>query len=191
MNFCSECGSQIKRKNVGGDSIERYHCESCGKTHYQNPVILVSCYCIWGKKVLWMKRKTEPYKGLWAVPSGYMEENETPQAAAAREVFEETGASVDIDRMELHTVGTILDINQVYLVFRAPLLSPACSVSAEAEDVRLLAADEIPYDKFAYPEVASNLEEFYRELEAGFFNVHLGVLAGGSNSVKRVRPEFP
>ncbi len=28
-----------------------------------------------------IKRKTEPYKGLWTVPSGYILENETSQAA--------------------------------------------------------------------------------------------------------------
>lgn len=191
MRYCSECGSGVVKKKLAGDSVPRYHCDSCGRTHYQNPVILVSCYALRGKKALWIKRRTEPYAGLWAIPSGYMEQDESPQQAAAREVYEETGARVDIDRMELHTVGTIVDINQVYLVFRAPLTGAGFGPSEEAEEVRLLSASEVPYDEFAYPEVTSNVEEFYRELDAGRFNVHLGVLRNGQNTVRAVRPDYP
>ncbi len=171
--------------------IPRYTCSACARVHYQNPIILVSCFALWEKKVLWIKRATEPDKGLWATPSGYLEQGETPQAGAAREVEEETGATVDIDAMELHTVGTIVDINQVYLVFRAPLLSPTFHTTPEASDVQLFSKDEVPYDEFAYPEVLGNVHEFYAELEAGHFNVHLGALHRGHNTVQTVRHAYP
>ena len=43
--------------------------------------------------ILILKRNKEPYKGCWGLQGGKVEENETPQDAAIREVFEETNIS--------------------------------------------------------------------------------------------------
>jgi 8-oxo-dGTP diphosphatase len=44
--------------------------------------------------VLLIKRKNAPYKGQWAFPGGYVEENETVEKAAVRELLEETGIKI-------------------------------------------------------------------------------------------------
>lgn len=41
--------------------------------------------------VLLITRKNAPYQGMWALPGGFVEPVETPQQAAARELYEETG----------------------------------------------------------------------------------------------------
>ena len=58
------------------------------------------------RRVLLLKRRFPPNAGLWAIPGGLVELGETAKAAAAREVKEETGLEVKIER--LIDVGTDL-----------------------------------------------------------------------------------
>lgn len=42
-------------------------------------------------KVALIERKVDPFKGMWAIPGGFMEGDETAEETAARELQEETG----------------------------------------------------------------------------------------------------
>ena len=50
-------------------------------------------------KVLLVKRKRPPNEDRWALPGGLVELGETAEGAAAREVLEETGLKVVIERL--------------------------------------------------------------------------------------------
>lgn len=45
--------------------------------------------------VLLIQRKKDPFKSKWALPGGFLEENEPFKTGAARELKEETGIQVD------------------------------------------------------------------------------------------------
>jgi 8-oxo-dGTP diphosphatase len=52
-------------------------------------------------EVLLMKRKKEPYMGMYAIPGGKLEEGESYLEGAKRELFEETG----LKNIELKAIG--------------------------------------------------------------------------------------
>lgn len=46
-------------------------------------------------KVLLIKRKNNPFEGQWALPGGFIDENEDLITAAKRELKEETGVAIE------------------------------------------------------------------------------------------------
>ena len=58
-----------------------------------SPTLAASAACFRGGKVLIAKRIKPP---LWSLPGGRIEAGETPEAAAMRELLEETGVEAEI-----------------------------------------------------------------------------------------------
>jgi len=50
-------------------------------------------------EILLIKRSNYPYKGAWALPGGFVDQNETVEQAVVREVREETGLKTIIRSM--------------------------------------------------------------------------------------------
>lgn len=55
-------------------------------------------------RMLLIQRGVEPDKGYWALPGGFVQENEDLLAAAERELYEEAGVTAELE--QLRTYGT-------------------------------------------------------------------------------------
>lgn len=103
-SHCSYCGSLYPE----GSPWPRT-CENCHETTWSNPtpVALVMMPVIGedGRTgLLMVRRGIEPQAGELGLPGGFIEEGESWQAAAARELREETGLVADAAEVELADV---------------------------------------------------------------------------------------
>lgn len=55
-------------------------------------------------RLLLIERGTEPFKGMWALPGGFVDMDEELEDAAARELAEETGLA-NVPLQQMHTFG--------------------------------------------------------------------------------------
>lgn len=49
--------------------------------------------------VVLIRRRNEPFKGQWCLPGGFVDVGESVEAAAVREMKEETGLDVEVGRL--------------------------------------------------------------------------------------------
>lgn len=93
--FCPNCKTDLQRKIIDGK--ERFFCPSCDFIFWNNPKPVVSMLLQHNNELLMLKRATEPLKGYWCLPGGYINYEETPEQAIKREVKEEIGVEVSIE----------------------------------------------------------------------------------------------
>ena len=95
--FCPHCGTRLAMRERFGQ--ERPTCPACGFVHFHDPKVAVIGLVTWRDRVLLIRRGVEPMLGKWALPGGYMDAGEMPQAALARELREEVGLDVEVARL--------------------------------------------------------------------------------------------
>ncbi|MCB9368313.1 MAG: NUDIX domain-containing protein [Calditrichaeota bacterium] len=130
--YCARCGEHLTQKLL--DGRVRPVCLSCGNVVYLNPLPAVAAVLIQNGRVLLIRRGVDPGAGLWALPSGFMEQGETPESAICREVFEETGIKCSPGKLisatthDDHVFGHVLVL--------------AYSVACEIRDATAVAGDD-------------------------------------------------
>jgi ADP-ribose pyrophosphatase YjhB (NUDIX family) len=171
MNFCSNCGTRVVLKVPEGDLLPRAVCENCGTIHYENPKIVVGSVPEFEGRILICKRGIEPRLGYWTIPAGFMENDETLEAGAAREAQEEALVNVEIGSLLL--VANVTHARQVHIFFRSRMRTPAFGVTHESTEVKLVAEKDIPWGDLAFPSTEYALRSFIEDRAAGVERHHV------------------
>lgn len=180
MNFCGQCGQPTTIRVPAGDSRERHVCSDCGEIHYYNPKIIAGCIPYYKDQVLLCKRAIEPRHGYWTLPAGFMENQETTQEGAIRETYEEALAKVRIDH--LYRVFNVPQISQVYMLFKAELISLDFGPGEESLEVKLFKEDEIPWNDLAFHTVRKTLESYFADAKLGKYEFAIEDLIHGERT---------
>lgn len=134
--------------------------------------MITGCLVVKDDKVLLAKRNIEPRKGLWNLPCGFLENNETVEQGAIRETWEECEAKVEIER--LHCIYDLVGVHQVYLVFLASMLHDHFGPTTESSEVAFFSIDEIPWDDIAFTSTTFALEKWIEGRKTSNNGVFMG-----------------
>jgi ADP-ribose pyrophosphatase YjhB (NUDIX family) len=97
MRFCPQCAQPLEKRHIYGRL--RPVCPRCGFIAFRDPKVAVGAVIAGAGGILLTRRAMDPGRGRWGLPAGYMEWDERAEDAAVREVREETGLEVRLERL--------------------------------------------------------------------------------------------
>jgi 8-oxo-dGTP diphosphatase len=120
------------------------------------PLIGVGALIHRGDEIVVVLRETEPAKGLWSIPGGLLELGERVADGVKREVREETGLEVAVDRL-LDVIDNIVYDEEGRICYHYVLIDYLCRPSLgdlkaatdvkEARWIKLTDVDRLPTTK--------------------------------------------
>ncbi|MDP6605815.1 MAG: NUDIX domain-containing protein [Dehalococcoidia bacterium] len=139
FKFCPRCGKTLQAGGGGGDTAGNPACGACGFVQWSDPKLATGVVVEHDGRVLLVRRNHDPMYGRWSFPSGFVDSGEVVEEAAAREVREETGVEVWIDRL-LGVYSSAGD-HVVFVAFAGT--STGTSTGTSAEGVPTAGSDEV------------------------------------------------
>jgi 8-oxo-dGTP diphosphatase len=133
----------METAEVGGHVREV--CPACGFILYRNPVPGTGVLVEMEAGIVLVQRGQPPFVGWWALPSGYIEADESVEQAAVRECKEETG--LDVELVELFGVGSFPEGAQqsgIVIFYRARPVGGELRAGDDAQDAAVFAPDALP-----------------------------------------------
>ena len=104
-----------------------------------------------GARVLLVRRAVVPRAGFWALPAGYMDQDELPEDAAVREIAEETGIDIHLEGLQtVVALGGWEERRGILLVYGARPVSGRATPADDVSDARWFAPIEVPWDELAF-----------------------------------------
>ncbi len=145
VNFCLRCGNKMEL-HADKEGKIRPQCVKCDWTFYKNPIPASACVILNDKnEFVIIKRKFEPNAGGWALPSGYVEINQTPAECAIDEMKEETG----LDGEVIVQLGYDTEFSPIYekvisFGFLMKITGGELQAGDDAAEARYVGFDELP-----------------------------------------------
>jgi 8-oxo-dGTP diphosphatase len=143
LRFCPHCAHPLEEHMAYGR--RRPLCPVCGFVYFRDLKVGVSIVVEQGGRLLLIQRGVEPGLGKWALPSGFIELEESPEEAAVRECKEETGLS--IAKLELMDAVHYADDFRgpgINLVYHAQVDGGVLRSGDDARVARFFGPEELP-----------------------------------------------
>jgi ADP-ribose pyrophosphatase YjhB (NUDIX family) len=147
--FCPVCAAPLITKEMEGQA--KLACHEDHFVFYNNPVPVVAALvlttCNDGRDgLVLVKRGVWPFIGEWCLPRGFIDTNERPKQAVAREVREEAGLYVWLKRIlcQFNPSPPNLPLNQVTTVFLATIRGGTLQHGSDTLEAKVFAFDELP-----------------------------------------------
>ena len=155
LAFCPRCGTPLE---PGRGPRGRPACPACDYVRWADPKVAAGVVVESDGRILLVRRNHDPMYGRWSFPSGYVDAGEVVEQAAAREVLEETGVEVRIERL----LGVYSSAGDpvVFVAYAGVATGGEPRAGEEAIEVGLFHPLELP--ELAFPHDAAILEAWLR-----------------------------
>jgi 8-oxo-dGTP diphosphatase len=143
--YCPRCGTLLETAEVAGRV--RGVCPACSFVLYRNPVPGVGLLVEMEGGIALVRRGQPPFVGRWALPAGFIEEDESVEQAAVRECKEEIG--LDVQLVELFGVYSFPEgpvQSGIIIFYRARPVGGALRAGDDAQSVAVFPPDGLPED---------------------------------------------
>jgi NADH pyrophosphatase NudC (nudix superfamily) len=139
--FCPCCATPLTLvgRDEDGGYRERLRCTACDFTHWNNPTPVLAAIVQLGDKVL-LARNAAWQNRMFALITGFMEADETPEEGIRREIAEETGLRTTA--LSLVGVHDFQRMNQLIITYHAQTEGDI-RLSPELAEYKLLAPEQI------------------------------------------------
>ena len=141
--YCPLCANKLTEKEL--DHMVRAVCEGCGYIWYKNPIPAAGAFISKDNKILLVKRKYEPKANDWCLPAGFMENDESPVECCIREIKEETGLDVAIDKLFWnYEAGDDPRAKVVLILYLANIIGGELIPGDDAIEAQYFSLDDLP-----------------------------------------------
>lgn len=161
--YCPRCGKALSEGLFMGE--ERKLCQTCGFVHFADPKVSVLAMIEDQDKILLIRRKHFPEKGLWSLPSGFVDYGEDPVESAIREVEEETGLTIRINK--LIDVLSPRDSGGIHptilILYEGDIRGGTLKAGDDADEALFFSPQSIPFRDLAFPNTERLLKKWIEE----------------------------
>jgi ADP-ribose pyrophosphatase YjhB (NUDIX family) len=159
-HFCVNCGAALVVRIVEGREVEA--CPNDSFVLWHDPKVSTAVVVEADGGIVLGRRAIEPGYGLWCLPGGFVNDDEDPAAAAARECVEEINAPVELTGLiGVYHIAKSDAPSMVGIAYRARLAGGARpTAGAEMLEVGIFQLDSLP--SLAFPSHRTVLAEYLK-----------------------------
>ena len=148
-HYCVNCGAPLVLKVFEGRELEA--CPNDDFVLWRDPKVSASIVVAAPGGIVVGRRAIEPGYGLWCLPGGFVNDDESPADAVVRECLEEIGARVEVDGLlDVYHAGRTTAPSLVVIAYRGRLAKgEKLSAGDEMLEVGVYPISELP--ELAFP----------------------------------------
>ena len=161
-HYCIKCGSELEVRVIEGRELEA--CPNDDFVLWRDPKVATAVVVEADGGIVLGRRAIEPALGQWCLPGGFVNDDEGPLDAAARECLEEIGAEVEVTGLiGVYHIAKREAPSMVGIGYRARLVDGGrLAPGKEMLELQVFALDDLP--ELAFPSHRQILGDFVRSL---------------------------